>query len=718
MFDPKTARPEEEIFADLAKLCILPGYVHALAYLCFRDNIILYVDEVRPEDMQRILSPKRLIRTEISTLIGLMIKAEIDYTIPSESTLQTHVEKTEALLEDLHNAMAAVWFKGFDPSKGEAAKFDPFGHGDALREPIFYGGESAYSFQYRDFAPIKYARDDAWLTANRGFSITIARDMVASLGKFLDIKLMATERTLHSVPPDRRTRLPGYIFSVEEVANCSGLDATIVRNILDAFTLQATERNQGFLALHDFNIANSLPLIRVDEKSFLLLQRYSLAEALYDTPFYWMTGDKEYVSQALRHRGEFTEDFARERLEHVFGKKHVYANVDIVESKSKRVGEIDVLVVFGNRAIVVQAKSKRLTLEARRGNDGQIKDDFKKAVQDAYDQGYLCATSLVSQKYKLVDSTSQQITVPNLKEVYILCVVSDHYPALAFQARQFLKYQSDDVVHPPFVMDVFTLDAMAEMLESPLRFLSYVARRTSYTGKLMAQHELTILSDHLARNLWLDDKYDMVFLNDDISADLDTAMTVRRDGLPGKRTPDGILTRLQTTSLGRIIREIETKAEPATIDLGFTLLSLSEDTLREASKGIDAIVAQARRDSRHHDITVGLKGGSSGLTIHCNDDPIIVAESRLRTHCSARKYSQRATSWFGLCLSSAGSLRFGLNLEYKWQQDSGVEAVVRQLRTSSKPVDFNRLPKPKRKTGRNDTCPCGSGLKYKRCHGR
>ena len=46
--------------------------------------------------------------------------------------------------------------------------------------------------------------------------------------------------------------------------------------------------------------------------------------------------------------------------------------------KGKKVGEIDVLVIFGDRAIVLQAKSKRLTLEARKGNDNQIKDDFKK----------------------------------------------------------------------------------------------------------------------------------------------------------------------------------------------------------------------------------------------------------------------------------------------------------------------------------------------------
>ncbi len=32
-------RSEQTIFDDLAKLCSLPGYVHAIAYLCFRDNM-------------------------------------------------------------------------------------------------------------------------------------------------------------------------------------------------------------------------------------------------------------------------------------------------------------------------------------------------------------------------------------------------------------------------------------------------------------------------------------------------------------------------------------------------------------------------------------------------------------------------------------------------------------------------------------------------------
>ena len=84
----------------------------------------------------------------------------------------------------------------------------------------------------------------------------------------------------------------------------------------------------------------------------------------------------------------------------------------------------------------------------------------------------------------------------------------------------------------------------------------------------MASHELTILSYHLRHNLWLSDEIDQVLLSDDISVDLDVAMTVRRDGLPGKETPDGILTRFESTVLGRVVKEIEASPDSGTIELG------------------------------------------------------------------------------------------------------------------------------------------------------
>lgn len=92
-----TMRSEADVFTDLAVLCRSDGYVHALACLCFRDNIVRYAGEMRPKDMLPMFSADRLIRTEISTLIGLMIQGDMNWTMPSPEIVQQQMNRTEAL---------------------------------------------------------------------------------------------------------------------------------------------------------------------------------------------------------------------------------------------------------------------------------------------------------------------------------------------------------------------------------------------------------------------------------------------------------------------------------------------------------------------------------------------------------------------------------------------------------------------------------------------
>jgi hypothetical protein len=98
-------REEQDIFDELAGLCTAPGYVHAIAYLCFRDNVVRYQGEMTANDMRSLFSPTRLVRTEISTLIGLLMKKEIDYSLPTPEVTQRYITRTEDLLNEMHRAM-------------------------------------------------------------------------------------------------------------------------------------------------------------------------------------------------------------------------------------------------------------------------------------------------------------------------------------------------------------------------------------------------------------------------------------------------------------------------------------------------------------------------------------------------------------------------------------------------------------------------------------
>ena len=79
----------------------------------------------------------------------------------------------------------------------------------------------------------------------------------------------------------------------------------------------------------------------------------------------------------------------------------------------------------------------------------------------------------------------------------------------------FLKYESTDLITPPFVSDIFTLDVLVEILETPLYFLSYLGRRVNYHSKLNASHELMVFAFHLKKNLWMEQENEFFYFTGD-----------------------------------------------------------------------------------------------------------------------------------------------------------------------------------------------------------
>ena len=535
--------------------------------------------------------------------------------------------------------------------------------------------------------------------------------MCIGIAPILGQRLTETLYGLKNKPLEEWTVLSGFTFSCSELASRVKHPVDDVRAFIKAFTLPHDERNSNFASLQDFNAAYAYPFIQKDEDEFVLLQYYGVTEAFYETPFYWMVTDKSYSSTALRHRGDFTETLAAERLLHVFGPSRVFRNVNIFKNKGQNLGEIDVLVIFGDQFILVQSKSKKLTLEARKGNDRVLRNDFQKAIQDAVDQSFTCADLLQDPSITMCGRDDEVIRLPEPpRTIFPLAIIPDHYPALAFQTFHFLEAKTTDRVVFPLVTDVFALDAMTEMLSTPLWFLSYLSLRARYHDRLMASHEHMILSYHLKNNLWIKGDLDLMMIEDNFSVHLDAAMAVRRDGVPGSATPEGILTRLVGTPLGRVLTDIEDEPKTAAIDFGLTLLELRESTLEAINKSIERVLVWHSRDGKLHDISIALPDASTGLTIHCSRLIADQVENTLRQHCRIAKYRQRVDRWFGLALHPDGSVQLVGEIVEEWKFNREMEGVVRELADAEVVKMTQRVD-----VGRNDPCPCGSGKKYKRC---
>lgn len=229
-----------------------------------------------PDNLAHLSSGSQLIRTEISTLIGLLARQAIDYTLPEPAVIQEYLHQAQILLDELHRALSSVWFKHLNPENFKTGGSDPFSAGSALREPIFYGGDAAYSFQYREFAEKKFASDHNWLLANKGFDISTAVAIANALRDVLVEKLTAVPKVLKNKPWWEWTVLPAFSFTLGELAQRSRTDPQVVRRVIGAFCLEPDGGNAQFTSLQEYNAANATPILSLGESKFILFQHYSL----------------------------------------------------------------------------------------------------------------------------------------------------------------------------------------------------------------------------------------------------------------------------------------------------------------------------------------------------------------------------------------------------------------------------------------------------------
>ncbi len=427
-----------------------------------------------------------------------------------------------------------------------------------------------------------------------------------------------------------------------------------------------------------------------------------------------MHRDEEYSDTANAHRGEATEILTEDLLRRVFGAGRVYRNVDIYRGH-KHIGEIDVLAVHGDRLVLCQAKAKKLTVAARQGDSRRLVDDFRAAIQKAYDQAFRCAAALLESSGRMVTSAGRQMELRwPIEEIYPICIVADQYPALALQCRQFLSVQERSRIVAPIVLDVFSLDVILEFLRHPAEFVNYLRLRARFRERTVANIEHVFLSYHLNGNLWIDRQFDMVMLEDGLDQEMSSAMYVRRLGVPGVETPAGILTR-ERGAFGQIIAHLQRYEDPAIVALVLCFLEAGSDVWKEMDLSLRGVRAAARRARCERTSFTYFADYGVGLTLKCGLGVESGVMESLQDACRAHKYQSQAAKWVGLRVNmDDGSLEDVFSLQAPWEKDRRMEDMLAK-RSMEIGIVGVRKGLRVRKVGRNEPCPCGSGKKFKKC---
>ncbi|MCK4828698.1 SEC-C domain-containing protein [bacterium] len=494
-----------------------------------------------------------------------------------------------------------------------------------------------------------------------------------------------------------------------------------IDSFLDSFSVSFEEAgNTQFQAVGNYNIINSHPLIKLDEERYFVPIVFLLFEAVYETPFYWMwLEDKSYRDQLAENRGNAGEEIVYEFLSKIFGEHRTFKSVKITTGKGQDVTDIDALCILGSKALCVQVKSKKLTELSRTGDDEQLQKDFQGAVQDAYKQGLVSRQEVLKRSSNFFDENGNEITLSeDINEVYIMVITTENYPSLTHQAHIMLEKNEDDPF--PIVLTVFDLELIVHYLNDPYDFLYYIKLRTLLMDYFRADEEIVYLGYHLDRKLWKSPSTDFFVIDSNYGQLIDRNYYPHKVGLEVSDKGDAIKNRWKNEGFDQLCTQLKTLKESKITDIIFHLLDWSGDARKNLINYIIKTKKQTLKDGKVHDFSIPPDGSYSpcvGVTYYSlNSGSVKDLQKRLLMLCQARKYKSKGDVWigFGSLNNSHKMIDAVVFNDQKWEYDEELETMSKAFFGMG---GRSRQIRVGRKIGRNERCPCGSGLKYKKCCG-
>ncbi|GET24821.1 YecA family protein [Prolixibacter sp. NT017] len=771
-------RKTEDVINEIKSLIYSKGYIYTLCMIIYEDFHII-LQEIHKVDFR-----SRLNKNEVSLLIGFLIQKQIDFTLPdSPLDVIKLKEKTYELMNELHMSLMTPFFEKMQNAPQEkseninlrAAMKSFYGDDNMFIEPIFYANDGVYDFQYTDFLERKYRYDKQWLIENRSFDFNKTKVILQRIKDVLQkkskkvnffslkenlpeiIEKIKEDNPSENIEEHLKQVLPAYEFYqyvnlfFDSSEHDSSVDfsslpddawKTFYENLIELFVIRREDfdhevninsflnnfsikinkekTNTQFKQIGDFNLFNAQPILQIDSERFFVPITFSVFEACYESPYYWMLQDKTYKDILAENRGKSGEEISFEFLSNVFGKERTYKSVKIITKKGNDDTDIDVLCILGSKALCVQVKSKKLTEFSKKGSFAHLQKDFKGAVQDAYEQGIVSRSKILARESKFYDENGSVIELSeSIDEVYIMGVTSENYPSLTHQAHTLLEKKDDEPF--PLFLTVFDLELVTHYLSNPYDLLYYVRQRIDLMDYFRAESEMIYLGYHLENKLWKLPNNDFVSLDADFGGAIDRNYYPLRLGVDITDEGDSIKNRWKNKDFEILCNLLAKANEPKVTDIIFALLDWDGPSRDNLTKYIRQIKSKTIQDNRWHNFSMlsnNKNGANSGVTYVSweNDNPDELFD-RLLTLSKARKYKSKGDIWIGF-----GSLRNSPQIidtfifnNYKWQFDKDLEEATNILfKEKGQGTVFN-LDK---KIGRNDKCYCGSGLKYKKCCGK
>ena len=630
---------------------------------------------------------------ELSLVLGFLAKHPIRLDqVPSEEVILRQAQRAIALLRELHSFLSSPMHSrnsqdtdAEDQLTDLVQKYEDWmNSGKGMVEPIFYGGEGAYDFQYIEMASKKYAEDEQWIQVHKGASI----EALVEIAKDLEQLTLKRLRDIgDGIPLDEQCKaiLSAMTFGLDDLpmTNRQSLE-----HFIEAFAFTPGDINHEFGTIADFNAVHSRPLMAFGDGQYGISIFSNLPKAIYESPYYWMVEDDQYRDTALSNRGDATECITYDSLVPIFGRGRVFRGIKIRKGKAD-ITDIDVLAVSGNKAVIAQCKSKKLTIDARRGDGTALRNDFTKAVQDAYDQAIRARLALIDGGYRLSDGGGVALSLPNkIDEVYILCVTGDHYPAVITQARIYLERRDKDP--HPILLSIFDLDLLSFYLRDRYDFLYYLRQRTAHAIHFVADSEIALLGFHLRHKLFPDESHTTTGVDSGYGQLVDTHFLASRGDRPQSDASDRLFHTWKNEIFDELVEDVKLAAtegpdQISVENLLFFMYDLAGKAADDLIGSVEGLKRQTLLDGQEHSVRVPMPQHKKGVTFVSFPAPTPATQTqnllrRLKAISLAHKYRSQADDWMILASFTGSPVRFDIfgYISAPWQQDPEIDQWIEE----------------------------------------
>lgn len=380
--------------------------------------------------------------------------------------------------------------------------------------------------------------------------------------------------------------------------------------------------------------------------------------------------------------------------------------------------ETDAIILYDNNIFLIECKSGKFTTPAQRGAIERIKTDSKKLVDQAYNQAkttkkYIEETDIpqfFNSNGKLILQLSNKLFFENYFYINTTLDSLNHLTTQLNSLKNLGLIQGEEWPWSVFINDLRTI---SEILETPTEFLLFLQRRIRANDftQFKSFDELDFLMFFLTEGLFFEDGI-LGNLNGMSPWGYTENLDRYYDHLAG-RVSTGDKPRMKISDDYRtLLKKIEAINKPYRTKLTTYLLGLSAEAQKGIFDTLQTLIHNALKTHTTKDASLFFS--DYGITFVVPQLDSEEFRSKMETFCRVKKYSAKFTEWFVVILSGNSLEDCSIDFEiykFPWQRDKTMEHNF----DIYKKTKWLRMKESHEKIGRNDSCFCGSGKKYKKC---